>query len=36
VSAATELLQRGPVVVPALIEALERRDVELQAQGLPT
>src|SRR5262249_46403005 len=29
-AAAAELLQRGAVVVPALLEALERRDVELR------
>jgi lipopolysaccharide export system ATP-binding protein len=32
-AAAKELLQRGRVVVPALIEALERRDVELRRQA---
>jgi lipopolysaccharide export system ATP-binding protein len=32
-SAAAELVQRGPAVVPALIEALERRDVELRRQA---
>jgi ABC-type multidrug transport system ATPase subunit len=29
-AAAQELLNRGPVVIPALLEALERRDVELR------
>jgi lipopolysaccharide export system ATP-binding protein len=29
-AAAQELLQRGPSVIPALIEAMERRDVELR------
>lgn len=32
-SAAAELLQRGQAVVPALLEALERRDVELRRQA---
>jgi lipopolysaccharide export system ATP-binding protein len=31
--AAAELLQRGPAVVPTLLEALERRDVELRRLG---
>jgi lipopolysaccharide export system ATP-binding protein len=31
-AATTELLQRGVLAVPALIEALERRDVDLRAQ----
>jgi lipopolysaccharide export system ATP-binding protein len=31
--AAAELVQRGTAVVPALIEALERRDVELRRQA---
>jgi lipopolysaccharide export system ATP-binding protein len=29
-AAAQELLHRGPVVIPALLEAMERRDVELR------
>jgi lipopolysaccharide export system ATP-binding protein len=33
-AAAAELVRRGPAVVPALIEALERRDVELRRQAL--
>jgi lipopolysaccharide export system ATP-binding protein len=32
-AAAAELVQRGPGVVPALLEALERRDVELRRQA---
>jgi lipopolysaccharide export system ATP-binding protein len=32
-AAASELRQRGPAVVPALIEALERRDVEMRRQA---
>ncbi len=32
-SAADELLQRGPEAIPALLEALERRDVELRRQA---
>ena len=32
-SAVGELLQRGPDAVPALLEALERRDVELRRQA---
>jgi hypothetical protein len=32
-AAAAELVQRGPVAVPALLEALERRDVELRRQA---
>jgi lipopolysaccharide export system ATP-binding protein len=32
-AAAAELVQRGPLVVPALLEALERRDVELRRQA---
>lgn len=32
-NAAAELQQRGPAVVPALIEALERRDVEMRRQA---
>jgi lipopolysaccharide export system ATP-binding protein len=32
-AATTELLQRGALAVPALIEALERRDVDLRAQA---
>jgi lipopolysaccharide export system ATP-binding protein len=32
-AAATDLLQRGRAVVPALLEALERRDVELRRQA---
>lgn len=32
-SAAAELLQRGQAAVPALLEALERRDVELRRQA---
>jgi lipopolysaccharide export system ATP-binding protein len=32
-AAANELLQRGRAVVPALLEALERRDVELRRQA---
>jgi lipopolysaccharide export system ATP-binding protein len=31
--AAAELAQRGPAVVPALFEALERRDVEMRRQA---
>jgi lipopolysaccharide export system ATP-binding protein len=31
-AATTELLQRGALAVPALIEALDRRDVDLRAQ----
>jgi lipopolysaccharide export system ATP-binding protein len=31
--ATTELLQRGPAAVPGLIEALERRDVDMRAQA---
>jgi hypothetical protein len=30
---ANELLQRGPEAVPALLEALERRDVEMRRQA---
>jgi lipopolysaccharide export system ATP-binding protein len=33
VTAANDLLQRGRAVVPALLEALERRDVELRRQA---
>lgn len=33
-SATAELVQRGMVVVPALLEALERRDVEMRRQAL--
>jgi lipopolysaccharide export system ATP-binding protein len=33
-AAAAELAQRGPVVVPALLEALERRDLELRCRAL--
>ncbi len=32
-SAADELLQRGRMVLPALIQAMERRDVELRRQA---
>jgi lipopolysaccharide export system ATP-binding protein len=32
-AAAAELKQRGPAAVPALLEALERRDVELRRQA---
>ena len=32
-SAAAELIQRGPEVIPELLEALERRDVELRRQA---
>jgi lipopolysaccharide export system ATP-binding protein len=32
-AAAAELAQQGPAVIPALIEALERRDVELRRQA---
>jgi lipopolysaccharide export system ATP-binding protein len=32
-AAAQELLQRGPAAVPALVEALERRDVDMRAQA---
>jgi lipopolysaccharide export system ATP-binding protein len=32
-AAAGELVQRGPVVVPELLEALERRDVEMRRQA---
>ena len=31
-AAAAELTQRGPAAVPALLEALERRDVEMRRQ----
>lgn len=33
-AAAAELVRRGPAVVPSLLEALERRDVELRRQAL--
>ncbi len=33
-TAAAELAQRGPAAVPALVEALERRDVELRRHAL--
>ncbi len=32
-AAAAELVQRGPSVIPALLEALERRDVEMRRQA---
>jgi lipopolysaccharide export system ATP-binding protein len=32
--AAAELVQRGPAAIPALLEALERRDVDLRRQAL--
>jgi lipopolysaccharide export system ATP-binding protein len=32
-TAAKELLSRGPAALPALVEALERRDVDLRAQA---
>jgi lipopolysaccharide export system ATP-binding protein len=32
-AAAAELAQRGPAVLPALLEALERRDVEMRRQA---
>jgi lipopolysaccharide export system ATP-binding protein len=32
-AAAEELVKRGPVVLPALLEALERRDVEMRRQA---
>jgi lipopolysaccharide export system ATP-binding protein len=33
VAAAAELVQRGPAALPALLEALERRDVEMRRQA---